>query len=975
MSYLDRAPAQKPAPKGNGKGGTSQTRQLAQMIAKLRVTSPKKAAEYDHLLETIPEKDLKAAGLERPKHKSPALWKQALGTVGKVLEPLDRPSQAVLGVLQDNSQSRFSEMPGDVLSALGGHGGDRKTGHVNARQAFGIDKDAGGLAGDIGDFAGTLVTDPLTYLTLGTGSLAKGASKGIEEAALSVSDDVARKLAEGGVKALSKAERTAVREALEAEMASTSRSTMFRSAESRAAKGARKQINEQLIRGKGGVNLHIPLTGKGVNVISAEELSRLPGAALVRAGKKEIATSSLAQWFKPRALLSAHGGNDLARDVYHALETGDAAVNTKVQDTVNHLNRLLQDSDVTDEELNGLLKQAIEKGEVTQVANDLRSAGRHSTADLVETMDELLSPGSLPGIGHPTALAEGNAAQATVKAVRETASVEARRSTVQALSKMDYNGNPLVYIESHGGGLSPVGLAKLKAGELEELPSIAGAKVYAPKEIAPDLNRTLDIMHNDQALKRAGKFFDDVQHVFKTTATLPITAGAGFFSRNAQSNVLLNFLAGYSNPGLYTKAIQMRSAVGRLAKEGAEVTVENLQRVSKLTEREAQLVVEARKRGVLTTGFFDTEVKGLGHSLAKPSVKQRAINQFKVWEPDGSFPLRKGAEVNEYIENSSRMAHFLGAVDRLGNLDEAALSVKKYLFDYGDLTAFERQYMRRLMGFYTFARKNAGLMLDQLGSNTARVVGVERIQDTLLNDGSDDPLHGGLAAPWATEGGQAPLRGGLANILTGGGPAVGRLDDPVSSAVDTLMPIIKAAQMAPGVPGDASGEEVASGLVNQLGGGAMEALKLAMEEATDKDLFTGAPLKHDGWANIKRLVSVVAPVYSKQSRLQEAMTQLLRGEDTEGAARLRVINAFLGLSATPAGDQATLSAQTSYKFEIQDALADLKKHGVKVPTVDDLREAGIMPDTKKPRRSGASGATYGGSSSSSRKPGGGYLNR
>jgi hypothetical protein len=53
-------------------------------------------------------------------------------------------------------------------------------------------------------------------------------------------------------------------------------------------------------------------------------------------------------------------------------------------------------------------------------------------------------------------------------------------------------------------------------------------------------------------------------------------------------------------------------------------------------------------------------------------------------------------------------------VGRGKSAEEAALSVKKYLFDYGDLTRFERVFVKRAMPFYTWTRKNIPLQLESL---------------------------------------------------------------------------------------------------------------------------------------------------------------------------------------------------------------------------------------------------------------------
>ena len=77
--------------------------------------------------------------------------------------------------------------------------------------------------------------------------------------------------------------------------------------------------------------------------------------------------------------------------------------------------------------------------------------------------------------------------------------------------------------------------------------------------------------------------------------------------------------------------------------------------------------------------------------------------------------MARGMAFGRTIENNSRLAHFMDrTIGRGKSAEEAALSVKKYLFDYGDLTHFERTVMKRAMPFYTWTRKNIPLQLEAL---------------------------------------------------------------------------------------------------------------------------------------------------------------------------------------------------------------------------------------------------------------------
>lgn len=73
-----------------------------------------------------------------------------------------------------------------------------------------------------------------------------------------------------------------------------------------------------------------------------------------------------------------------------------------------------------------------------------------------------------------------------------------------------------------------------------------------------------------------------------------------------------------------------------------------------------------------------------------------------------------GYEGNQNIENVVRVAHYLDKRAKGLSHVEAVASVKKYLFDYRDLTSFEKNVMRRAFLFYTWTRKNIPLMMGSL---------------------------------------------------------------------------------------------------------------------------------------------------------------------------------------------------------------------------------------------------------------------
>ena len=110
---------------------------------------------------------------------------------------------------------------------------------------------------------------------------------------------------------------------------------------------------------------------------------------------------------------------------------------------------------------------------------------------------------------------------------------------------------------------------------------------------------------------------------------------------------------------------------------------------------------------------------------------------------------RANRNFGQQMENNSRLAHFItmmttdkGKIKGNGllnkkatgmgmNADEAAESVKRYLFDYGELTPFERDYMKTIIPFYTWMRKNIPLQFKAIAEHPERYAMVPKLQHNL----------------------------------------------------------------------------------------------------------------------------------------------------------------------------------------------------------------------------------------------------
>ena len=111
-----------------------------------------------------------------------------------------------------------------------------------------------------------------------------------------------------------------------------------------------------------------------------------------------------------------------------------------------------------------------------------------------------------------------------------------------------------------------------------------------------------------------------------------------------------------------------------------------------------------------------------------------------------ALPKGAGKAVGRFVENQSRISNFLANFKRTGNFEEASEHAAKFLFDYGDLTAFQKIWMRTIFPFFTWNHKNVVLQLEMMQKspvyysmlNHAFIDGIPR---ALMSLEKDAPVH------------------------------------------------------------------------------------------------------------------------------------------------------------------------------------------------------------------------------------------
>jgi len=234
---------------------------------------------------------------------------------------------------------------------------------------------------------------------------------------------------------------------------------------------------------------------------------------------------------------------------------------------------------------------------------------------------------------------------------------------------------------------------------------------------------------NDETMNDFVKLYDKVHNLIKKSQTVWFPA---FHVRNAISNTFVNMTAGLTNPDRYFRALDVQIYMNALDKGNKEI-------IKKYGEKKiGNFTLEsiynmAKYNGVTTTNFFSEMADDL-------IGKQSLLNKASVLNPLSSeFALQKGGRL---IEENARLALFIDRLLKGDDIRSAALKVKEVLFDYADLTDFEKNVLKKFIPYYTWTRKNAEQMLKMIafqpGKFSAIMKGFKGIQQAFSNLSEED---------------------------------------------------------------------------------------------------------------------------------------------------------------------------------------------------------------------------------------------
>jgi len=225
---------------------------------------------------------------------------------------------------------------------------------------------------------------------------------------------------------------------------------------------------------------------------------------------------------------------------------------------------------------------------------------------------------------------------------------------------------------------------KPKPGYVEIKNVLDGKTIYVHAEVAETLRKVERIFVLPDELNKFVRFLGDVTSLMKTLMTVPRPAHHVF---NFVGSAFNNFIAGVT-PRAYAKAVRL---------------------LAKWDEND-KIVREAWNRGVITAGHLMADFRvATTEELGQRGTRLQRLNE-RVRNAPG---VRQLISAGTAGENLHRLALFVHTYDRTGSFEKAADAVRKYLFNYHELTPTERT-IRAIVPFYTWLRNNIALQLETI---------------------------------------------------------------------------------------------------------------------------------------------------------------------------------------------------------------------------------------------------------------------
>lgn len=257
--------------------------------------------------------------------------------------------------------------------------------------------------------------------------------------------------------------------------------------------------------------------------------------------------------------------------------------------------------------------------------------------------------------------------------------------------------------------------------------------MFLPEEMVKVYNDYANMIFGEKGSNRLLKTYDKATNYYKKLAYL---WNPGHIVRDFTGNVFNGYLMGLTDPRIYKETFEYMTNPDMMVKVPGYETM-----------KVSEFMKKAREDGTLDIGSALTEFdndKIVGLHRGK-NVASRALQQY-------DWAMKQGTKVSDTY---TRMAGLIYNLRQGKSWDEAAVQVKKFYFDYFELTPFERKVMKRIVPFYTWMRKNIPLQIEMLIKNPREMA---RISD-MMNAAAGEPIEWGEQPEYIQDIGAFPVAG------------------------------------------------------------------------------------------------------------------------------------------------------------------------------------------------------------------------
>jgi hypothetical protein len=231
------------------------------------------------------------------------------------------------------------------------------------------------------------------------------------------------------------------------------------------------------------------------------------------------------------------------------------------------------------------------------------------------------------------------------------------------------------------------------------IPEVPGIK-FEPS-IAKQLNRSYKTISNQEEVNSFLKVYDGAQNWWKMWS---LGARPAYHAKNTIGNLWNNYLGGVTTPKPYGDAAAFQIKVAKNNLEG------------KIAGYPTKELYDAMStRGIFGEGQYGGDIaRRMEETLQGASRNPLTLSTKNPI-------LQGGFKMGQTIEDNARIALYIDQLNKGASLDKAAEHVRKYLFDYGDVSPFEKNVAKRILPFYTWSRKNIPLQLEALATQPDKI--------------------------------------------------------------------------------------------------------------------------------------------------------------------------------------------------------------------------------------------------------------